>query len=177
MFERNKVDNSQDLTAVAAKIELNDGRHVSGRFLIARSKSLLDVLNGPAQFIDFEPYNGNVEVIAKSSIRSLRIVSVPTGRQPSTIIKDADNFDPYEVLGLEKGANRSAIRAAYHQRSMNYHPDRYSSAELPPEVMDYLEAMARRINAAYDVLSEDATKAEAYAAQRTEPVYTSGPTA
>ena len=131
MFERNKVDNSQDLTAVAAKIELNDGRHVSGRFLIARSKSLLDVLNGPAQFIDFEPYNGDVEVIAKSSIRSLRVVSVPTGRHPSTIIKDADNFDPYEVLGLEKGANRSAIRTAFHEHSKTYHPDRYSNAELP----------------------------------------------
>ena len=43
--------------------------------------------------------------------------------------------------------------------------------------MDYLEAMARRINAAYDMLSEEAAKAEAYAAQDKEPVYTSGPTA
>ncbi|MGI9479282.1 MAG: J domain-containing protein [Hyphomicrobiaceae bacterium] len=177
MFERNQVDNSRDLTAVTAKIELTDGRHVSGRFLIARSKSLIDVLNGPAQFIDFEPYSGDVEVISKSSIRSLRIVSVPTGRNPSTIIKDADNFNPYEVLGLEKGAKRSAVRAAFHQLSKTYHPDRYSSAELPGEVMEYLQAMARRINAAHEVLVQDTAKAEAFAAQRTEPVYTSGPAA
>lgn len=177
MFERNQVDNSRDLSAITAKIELTDGRHVSGRFLIARSKSLLDVLNGPAQFIDFEPYNGDLEVIAKSSIRSLRIISVPTGRHPSKIIKDADNFNPYEVLGIEKGAARATVRAAFHNRSKTYHPDRYSNAELPEEVMDYLSSMARRINAAYEVLSEEVAKAEAFEALRTEPVYTSAPSA
>lgn len=102
---------------------------------------------------------------------------MPTGRHPSAIIKDADNFNPYEVLALEKGANRAAVRAAFHEHSKTYHPDRYSTAELPTEVMDYLEAMARRVNAAYEVLSEETAKAEAFAAQRTEPVYTSAPAA
>ncbi|MFT7575611.1 MAG: hypothetical protein ACI9XZ_001992 [Alphaproteobacteria bacterium] len=177
MFDRTKVDNSRDLAAAAAQVQLNDGRRIAGRFLIARSKSLIDVLNGPMQFVEFEPYNGDVEVIAKSSIRSLRMISAPTGRNPAAIIKDADRFNPFEILGVEKGASRSEIRAAYHQRSKTYHPDRYSNADLPEEVMSYLEAMARRINAAYEVLAEETTKTETYAAQRNEPVYTSAPAA
>ena len=89
-------------------------------------------------------------------------------------VAHGSEFDPYDVLGLEKGAGRLAIRAAYRQQSMTYHPDRYSSARLPCEVMEYLEAMARRINVAYDILSND----EAYraaATPRSEPVYSSTP--
>lgn len=177
MFERNRVDNSRDIKAAAAQIELVDGRRIGGKFLIARSKSLVEVLNGPEQFIEFEPYNGTAEVIAKASIRSLRKVSAPSGKDPGTILKHGDDFDPYAILGVAKGASRSDIRAAYHQHSKSYHPDRYSNAELPAEVATYLDAMARRINAAYEVLNDEAAKAEAQAARRTEPVYTSGPAA
>lgn len=175
MFERTKVDNSQNRTAVAARIELDDGRFVTGRFLIARSKSLIDILNGPAQFIDFEPYDGDdIEVISKSSIRRLKTFSAPTDRKPSITVAEGSNYDPYDVLGLEKGASRSAIRAAFRHQSMSYHPDRYSSAGLPCEVMDYLEAMARRVNAAYDILSND-EKNKAPTTPCSEPVYTSTP--
>lgn len=177
MFERNRVDNSRDTKAAAAQIELTDGRRVGGKFFIARSKTLVDVLNGPEQFIEFEPYNGSAEVIAKSAIRSLRTITAPSGREPGTILKHSDDFDPYAILGLEKGASRSDIRTAFHQHSKAYHPDRYSNSELPVEVASYLEAMARRINAAYEVLSDETAKAEAHAARRTEPVYTSGPAA
>lgn len=175
MFERNRVDNSSDKSAAAAQIELDDGRRISGRFLIARSKSLIDVLNGSAQFVEFEPYDGQAEVIAKSSIRSLRMISAPPGRNPGRIIKDTDQFNPFEILGVEKGASRAEIRAAFHKQSMTYHPDRYSTAKLPKEVTGYLEQMARRINAAHDVLLEQAATAEAYAAQRQKPIYTSTP--
>ena len=177
MFERTKVDNSQDVTVAAASIELDDGRRIAGRFLIARSKSLLEILNGAAQFVEFEPYDGEKEVIAKSSIRSLRMISVPTGRNPARIIAEGDSFDPHKILGLEKGASRADVRTAYHKLSKTYHPDRYANADLPNEVVTYLDAMVRRINAAYEVLSEQAAKREAFAAQRSEPVYQSGPMA
>jgi DnaJ domain len=173
MFERTKVDNSRDLAAAAASIELSDGRRVSGRFLISRSKTLIDILNGTTQFIEFEPFDGEAEIIAKSSIRSLRMISVPGGREPSTFIRDNGNFNPYDILGIKKGAGRSEVRAAFHKYAKSYHPDRYSNAELPQEVMSYLETMARRVNAAYEVLSEETARSEAFAAQRTEPVYQS----
>ena len=71
MFDRNKVDNSRDLTAASVSIELDDGRRLTGKLLIARSKTLIDALNGPMQFIEFEPYEGEPELVAKASIRSL----------------------------------------------------------------------------------------------------------
>lgn len=171
MFERTKVDNSRDVTAAAASVELDDGRRISGRFLIARSKTLLDVLNGPANFIEFEPYDGEPEVLAKSAIRSFRLVKAPAGRNPATIIRDTDDFNPYKILGLEKGADRAEVRAAFHRQAKAYHPDRYSSAELPDEVINYLAAMARRINAAHEALMDQVAKNEAFAAQRSEPVF------
>lgn len=175
MFERSKVDNSRDITAVAASIELHDGRRISGRFLVARSKSAIDHLNGPAQFIEFQLYDGETECLAKSAIRSFRLASVPTGRNSTALVKDKDDFDPYKILGLEMGAGKADVRHAFHKQAKAYHPDRYANAELPPEVLSYLAAMARRINAAYEVLAEEAVKKEAFAAQRREPVYQSNP--
>lgn len=177
MFERTKVDNSRDVAAAPAAIELDDGRRLSGRFLIARSKTLVDVLNGPAQFVEFEPYDGEAQIIAKAAIRSLQLISAPGGRNAASTIRVSDEFNPYEVLGLAKGASRAEVRAAFHKRSLTYHPDRYSQAQLPPEVLHYLEAMARRINAAHEALADETVRAEAFAAQRTAPIYQSGPTA
>ena len=177
MFERNKIDNSRDAVRAAADVELNDGRRIKGHFVVARSKNLVEVLNSPVQFIEFERFDGEPENIAKAAIKSLRIISAPRGHAPTVSARDSGTFNPHEILGVEKGASRAEVRAAFHKCSMTYHPDRYSSAELPPEVMRYLEAMARRINAAYEVLAEDASRREAFAAQRTTPIYQSGPAA
>lgn len=177
MFERTKVDNSQDMKTAAASIELDDGRRVAGKFRVPRSKTLADALNGPAQFMEFQPFDGEKELIAKSAIRSLRLISVPQGRSPEKLIADNDTFDPHQILGVAKGASRADVRAAFHQMSKTYHPDRYSNAELPTEVINYLDAMVRRINAAYEVLAEETARREAFARQRSEPVYTSRPMA
>ncbi len=45
---------------------------------------------------------------------------------------------------------------------------------LPPEVADYLDAMARRINAAYAALETTMQAPRRVAAQRSQPIYTSG---
>lgn len=174
MFERNKVDNAHDRKATAATIELDDGRRISGRFLIAQSKSLIEILNGPTQFIEFEPFDGEIEVISKAAIRSLKTIATPGGRNPAAMIRNPDSFNPFDILGVEKGASREELRSAYRKKSMNYHPDRFAQTELPREVMTYLEVMARRINAAYEVLDTETAKAEAFAAQRTAPIYQSG---
>lgn len=173
MFERTKVDNSRDTAAIAASVEMSDGRRVAGRFLVARSKTLIELLNGPTQFIEFEPYDGDVEIIAKSVIRSFRLLAAPTTTHSTALPENKEDFDPYKILGLKKGAGRAEVRVAFHQKAKAYHPDRYANTELPPEVLSYLAAMARRINAAHEVLAEESAKTEAFAAQRGEPVYNS----
>ena len=43
-------------------------------------------------------------------------------------LKDAPgelrSFDPYEILGLQKGAELREIKKAYHTKSLQHHPDK-----------------------------------------------------
>lgn len=177
MFERNRIDNSRDVATATVIVERDDGRQQAGRFHFPRSKSLIEVLNGTAAFIEFSTLDGDgrTEMIAKASIRSLRVVSAPPACLPD--MARAEGFDPYAVLGLERGADRATVRDAFHRLSKRYHPDRYSAADLPDEVVDYLEAMARRVNAAYEMLSAEVARAERLTAHRAAPVYEKAPPA
>ena len=65
MFERNRVDNSLQQTAVPAEITLTSGEVLKGKFVIAASRSIYDVLNGESQFLDFETDGGERALLAK----------------------------------------------------------------------------------------------------------------
>jgi curved DNA-binding protein CbpA len=67
------------------------------------------------------------------------------------------------------------VRARFHLLAKAYHPDRYAAAELPAEVTTYLEAMARRVNAAYAALETAYAQKRRYAKLKQEPIYTSAP--
>lgn len=170
MFERNKVDNTRQQQAIAIELTLSDGRSIAGKLAVPMSKSLFEALNGDNSFIEFEPYDGEREYIAKSAVRSVRLINVPDHRPLGTYVDQA-GFDPYVVLGLHRGAGADELRKAYHRLSMAYHPDRYATAELPDEVKTYLEAMARRINTAYAVLQDAHATSKRFAELRTAPIY------
>lgn len=38
--------------------------------------------------------------------------------------KELKPFDPFEILGLERGAASGEIKKAYRQLSLKYHPDK-----------------------------------------------------
>ena len=173
MFERNRVDNTRERGAVAAAVELSDGRRITGRFMIPLSKNLYDILNGPDAFVEFEPYEGERELLAKSALRSVRMIKVPGVGKLDAHARDLDGFNPYQILGLEKGATKADVRRAFLQHSKRYHPDRYANAELPEEVRGYLQAMARRVNTAYELATEAAERNDEMARRRTAPIYES----
>ncbi len=174
MFERNRVDNCSDRAAATVQLELVDGRRLNGRILFQRTKSLSDVLNGSAQFIEFAPFDGDTAFLAKSAICALRPVVASAGK-PKLVMKDT--FDPHEVMGVSQGVDSRTLRAAYHELCKRYHPDRYAGAELPPEVATYLEGMARRINAAFEILSEECARAEQRVERPKAPEYRRRPAA
>ncbi|MEO7277935.1 MAG: molecular chaperone DnaJ [Sphingomicrobium sp.] len=62
--------------------------------------------------------------------------------------------DYYELLGVQKGAEDAAIKAAYRRLAMDCHPDRQGGCKNA-------EAKFKAINEAYDVL-KDAQKRAAY---------------
>ncbi|MDX2257469.1 MAG: J domain-containing protein [Hyphomicrobiaceae bacterium] len=178
MFERNRVDNvhCDRETGVPVEVTFDDGRTARGKFIVAATRPIHDALNGPGLFIDFEPYGGEREMVAKASLRAVRLVNVPNASSLSSRGRH-DTFEPYEVLGLPHGSPWPAVREAYHRLSKLYHPDRYAAAELPDEVLTYMATMARRVNAAYAALAEPEQTRREVARNKSEPIYQSPPRA
>jgi curved DNA-binding protein CbpA len=88
-----------------------------------------------------------------------------------------NDFDPFAILGVTADSSHDEVKSAWHRLSKTYHPDRYAAAELPAEVLDYLSAMARRINSAYAALEAPVAAERRAASLRATPIYTSRPRA
>lgn len=154
MFERNRIDNVPEPTAVPVEVVLADGTLAKGKLLVSGGKTLSDALNGAAAFVEFEPYGGERTFLAKAQLASVKLVGVPKAANLSARTREGDSFNPHAILGVAPTAGWEEVRQAYHRLAKSYHPDRYASAELPSEVQDYLAAMARRVNAAYAALEQ-----------------------
>jgi DnaJ-class molecular chaperone len=63
-----------------------------------------------------------------------------------------DRMDYYRLLRVERSANASEIRSAYHRMRRDLHPDAYLNEE--PEVQRALDRIARRLNEAYVTLRD-----------------------
>ena len=59
--------------------------------------------------------------------------------------------DPYEVLGVPKGASQDEIKKAYRELARKYHPDHYAGNPLA----DLAEEKMKENNEAYAVLTKD----------------------
>lgn len=162
MFEKNRASNITSATVrIAACICLTGGQRVCGYIVAAGSGRLSEILNGPAPFVEFHTLDGEVRHFNKQAIVSLDPVDVPNADHLARRNADAAAFDPYAVLGLSCAATPEQVREAYVALARTYHPDRYAAAGLPREVTDYISAMAKRINAAWDILSRHATASAA----------------
>lgn len=174
MFERNKIDNSLQQASVPAEVTLDDGRTLKGKFHIAAARSIYDVLNGETCFLDFETHDGDRAMIAKSTLKAVKIVSVAPAGGIAQRMRQLDAFEPYAILGLERGATWEDVRAAYLKLSKTYHPDRFAGIELPGEVSEYLAQMARRVNAAYGALEVPHQTIRRAEIEKAKPIFTSG---
>jgi hypothetical protein len=170
MFERNRID-TVDQGTTSVELTLTDGRQMSGKLTMPSGRGVLDFLNGAGAYVEFEPYDGDRAFIAKTSIRSVRVLQVPRPVNITQRLRDLDGFDPHSILGVERGAPWDVTRTAFHKLAKAYHPDRYATAELPDEVLSYLAGMARRVNAAYAVLEAAHADRRRYESLRQAPVY------
>lgn len=165
MFERG--NKSQGSGKPSVTITLSDGRTVNGNVLVPPGRMLFDFLNSPWSFVEFEPAGAPRTYIAKSDMRSVSPVTVaPAPSLPD--LTSEDGFNPFAVLGVTAGADKGDVHRAYIRLAKIYHPDQYATAGLPQEVCDYLSAMARRVNAAYEAVEAARPKP---AAARQEAVF------
>lgn len=173
MFERNKIDNAAQQMTVPAELTLEGGEVVRGRFVISSARNIFDVLNGDAHFLDFETYEGERQLIGRTTIKAVKLTAVPGANHLKGRVRETETFDPYQVLGVTTEAPFDEIRAAYLKLSKIYHPDRFHGVDLPGEVKEYLSAMVRRINAAYGVLEAPVQAARRAAIAKARPIFTS----
>jgi hypothetical protein len=166
MFERGKGDRAEG--PVSVEITLEGGQKLRGKLVVPPGRVLSEVLNGSLAFVEFQPVAGERMFIAKTALQCVQPVNVPPTPKLAMANGDAKAFDPAAILGVAPGASREQVREAYLHLAKMYHPDRYATAELPPEVREYLAAMARRVNAAHDALES----AQKHAAKQQEPVFT-----
>ena len=149
MFDRSNGGYAPEPSSISVEVAVAEGTIAKGRLFVAMGKTLADVLNGTAGFLEFEPFGGERMFLAKSQLASIKPLGIPRAPNLGQRSSDPSGIDPYAVLGLAAGADREEIRQAYVRLAKAYHPDRYTTVELPEEVRAYLAVMARRINAAH----------------------------
>ena len=151
---------------VSVEIILEGGQELSGKLM--RPPGTWPSANGGASFIEFRPAAGDRTFIAKAALRSVRPTSGPSAPDLWVGPSEGGNFDPFAILGVKPGSPHEQVRDAYLRQAKVYHPDKYAAADLPREVHDYLSAMVRRINAAYDAVQA----AQRRPAAKDAPVFT-----
>ena len=143
-----------DNVTIAVLITLVDRTTVTGSLQKPRTKTLLEFMNYGAQFIEIERKDGSHVDLAKAAIRTIEPYEAPRANQLSQEMQKFESFEPHDVLGVPKGAPRETIREAYLKMQRMYHPDRFTGSDLPTEIADYINAISRRVNIAYSILSE-----------------------
>ncbi len=64
--------------------------------------------------------------------------------------------DPYEVLGVSRGASEEEVKTAYRALAKKYHPDKYAGSDLA----DLANEKMQEINEAYDTICKSGFKSQ-----------------
>lgn len=65
------------------------------------------------------------------------------------------SMDPYQVLGVDKSADKGSIKKAYYKKAKQYHPDTVTDGNKEEAQKKFAE-----INNAYEVLSDESKRAQ-----------------
>ncbi|MGI9479725.1 MAG: J domain-containing protein [Hyphomicrobiaceae bacterium] len=145
---------------ILVRIVRSDGETLAGNLLLPLVADLARTMNNDSKFLEFEDFSGNVRLLAKSSILELQSETL----KAKVELKNTDpdpSADPYALLGLPKAASWADVRKKYLQLTKRYHPDQYSTVDLPEEVVQYMSGVFSQSNTAYNLIKSTMAKSEA----------------
>lgn len=152
MFNKENDYQRLNRAPVSVSISLTNGETLRGTLFVLKTKSLMEELNRGEPFLEFESYDGTRMFIARTNIGAVKEFDIPKVDQLEKRIGLLHQFDAHAVLGIKPDADRTAVRQAYLTLAKTYHPDRFVRLDLPREVLEYLSAVATRVNLAYSEL-------------------------
>ena len=147
----------QHAAKIPAILELIDGKRLSVMVITPRAQiKMAELLNRPNPFLEVETRNGDRLNIAKTALKTVKEIDLKNAQVAELKADKSSFFDPLKALGLKEGASEIDIRSAYLNLVRRYHPDRFAALNPPDEIEVYLEAMLKRLNAAYEILCGEA---------------------
>jgi len=151
---------------ILVTVTTSDGTVQQGNLIIGQTSDLLRTLNGDGKFLEFESMSGEKRFIAKNALAQIEPSDIPKVKK---LIANSDigkDFDPFKILKVGPDADAKTIHSAYLERVKSYHPDHFSSVDLPKEMAEYAENMVRLVNTAYKTLSPQQSYATCKPAQQ-----------
>lgn len=125
-----------------------DGTVIRGTMLIPRDKSVRDFIGQPEPFLEIESNENGVMLLAKSQLRYVRSIDIPKADNLERQMKQLEKLDAFGVLKLPKTATQDEVDEAASRLLELYVPMEEMVPLLPPEVLDYMALMKKRIETA-----------------------------
>ena len=138
----------QNSDPMTVDIVLSDSSTMRAIVMIPREKTLKDVFNVTDTFIEVECLENGPIVFQRDALRSVRPATLPRADQLDKRILAAEKLHAHLVLKVAKTADAATVAAGAERLVAMYDPARAVAADMPPEVVAFMEAMCRRVNAA-----------------------------
>lgn len=151
MFQKEAPKNTVDVEILRA-----DGKRFPGKLVVPYGSELVKVLNGGSRFIEFEDADGTPRYLAKEAV--VELVEAKNKKPPKLHNATLDETQSaHRVLNVAANASHDEVRAAYARLAKRYHPDQYTTVELPSEVSNYMSRMFEHVSLAYQALTRRET--------------------
>ena len=138
----------QNSDPMTVDMVMTDGSAMRAIVMIPREKSLKDIFNVTDTFLEVECLENGPIVFQREALRSVRPSALPKAVQLDKRLAAAEKLHAHQTLGVPKTANIDTIAAAYDLLKDKYDPARAVAAEMPSEVVEFMGAMVRRLDAA-----------------------------
>lgn len=126
------------------ELEMSSGTMLYGWLFSQRGQRLSDSLNDDRNFIPFEQIDGEVVIVAKSSVtRIVEICNV------TAVLSDPN---PYRVLNVHPRDDFEIIRKQYHAVLARCHPDKYASKDPSEAFLEILRSVTQALIESFNTI-------------------------